>query len=95
MKNCMNKIYFPIKPINDKLRQDEQRKEQLIKYTKNLVLGNLFSKSQATEFDLHKNQLLTQVIQVKTAEEQADDELNKERDQVEQHLDAYIFRIHG
>ena len=45
MKNCMDKIYFPIKPIYDKLRQEEKRKEQLIKDTKSLVQGNLTSKS--------------------------------------------------
>lgn len=42
MKKCMDKIYYPILPIYDKMRGEDKRKEQLIKDAKGLAeLANM------------------------------------------------------
>ena len=44
---------------------------------------------------MQKNQLITQVRKVKTAEELAEEELKQEKAQVDEQLESYLYRIHG
>lgn len=57
MKNCMDKVYFPIAPLYAKMRQEEKRKEQLIKDARSLVLDK--KSKLASDEDYQKNKLLT------------------------------------
>jgi hypothetical protein len=61
MKSCMDKIYFPISPIYQKMRAEDKKKEQLIKDTKNMMKGGVSTNdnqqaltSVASELDIKK-----------------------------------------
>ena len=54
------------------------------------------SKSQGPSAeDIERNQIITQVKKVKTAEEIAEEELKEQHSQIESQLESYLYKIHG
>lgn len=86
MRNCMDKIYFPLQGIYQKIRGEDKRKEQLLKDAQSLLTSEedggenaMKKKEAATAEDYKKAQAMNEVKLHKSAEGQAKTEAEEEK----------------
>ncbi len=91
MKRCMDKVYYPLQPLYEKMRTEEKKKVQQMKDSKE-VLRN---ETKIPEEDLLKQQRLSADIAAMTEEERAEQEMKAQKEIANKQLDEYLYKIHG
>ena len=91
MKRCMDKVYYPLQPLYEKMRAEEKKKVQMMKDTKDLHRNE----TKIQEEDLRKQQRLSADIQAMTEEEIAEQEMKAQKEIANKQLDEYMYKIHG
>ena len=91
MKRCMDKVYYPLQPLYEKMRAEEKKKVQQMKDSKE-VLRN---ETKIQEEDLLKQQRLSANIAAMTEEERAEQEMKAQKEIANKQLDEYMYKIHG
>ena len=91
MKRCMDKVYYPLQPLYEKMRAEEKKKVQQMKDSKE-VLRN---ETKIQDEDLLKQQRLSADIAAMTEEERAEQEMKAQKEIANKQLDEYMYKIHG
>ena len=91
MKSCMDKVYYPLQPVYEKMRAEEKKKVQMMKDTKD----ELRNETKIQEEDLRKQQKLTADIVAMTEEEIAEQEMKAQKEIANKQLEDYMYKIHG
>lgn len=91
MKSCMDKVYYPLQPLYEKMRAEEKKKVQMMKDTKD----QLRNETKIQEEDLRKQQKLTADIVAMTEEEIAEQEMKAQKEIANKQLEDYMYKIHG
>lgn len=91
MKSCMDKVYYPLQPLYEKMRAEEKKKVQMMKDTKD----ELRNETKIQEEDLRKQQKLTADIVAMTEEEIAEQEMKAQKEIANKQLEDYMYKIHG
>ena len=87
----MDKVYYPLQPLYEKMRAEEKKKVQMMKDTKDLHRNE----TKIQEEDLRKQQRLSADIQAMTEEEIAEQEMKAQKEIANKQLDDYMYKIHG
>ena len=87
----MDKVYYPLQPLYEKMRAEEKKKVQMMKDTKD----ELRNETKIQEEDLRKQQKLTADIVAMTEEEIAEQEMKAQKEIANKQLEDYMYKIHG
>ena len=87
----MDKVYYPLQPLYEKMRAEEKNKVQMMKDTKD----SLRNETKIQEEDLRKQQKLTADIVAMTEEEIAEQEMKAQKEIANKQLEDYMYKIHG
>jgi hypothetical protein len=76
MKRCMDKVYYPLQPLYEKMRAEEKKKVQQMKDSKEVVRNE----TKIQDEDLLKQQRLSADIAAMTEEERAEQEMKAQKE---------------